>query len=240
MQENDRSLDFTGLDTKGATSISATIEARVIAGWTGCDPAAMEAHIVELEKLGIAPPKTTPIFYRGAAALLTTGSVIEVVGTDSSGEVEPVVFSLADGLWLGVCSDHIDRKVEAIGVTISKQLCAKPVGGTLWRYADVQGHWDDLVIRSFAIKDGKRRLYQEGPLSKMRHPSDLTGRYPLSRRRPLCRHRDVLRHACRARGDRRRRQLRTGNRGPFPQPQDCAPLCGALACHRGIRRDACP
>ena len=44
----------------------------VIAGWTGRDQNALEAHIRELEALGIARPKTTPIFYRVAASLLTT------------------------------------------------------------------------------------------------------------------------------------------------------------------------
>lgn len=157
--------------------MEASISSLVIAGWTGRDPAAMEAHIVELEKLGIARPKSTPIFYRCAAALLTNGPEIEVVGNYSSGEVEPVIFSLPDGLWLGVGSDHTDRKVEAVGITISKQMCAKPVGKQLWRFDEVSTHWDQLQIRSFMTKNGVRRLYQEGPLAKMRHPDDLTTRY---------------------------------------------------------------
>jgi hypothetical protein len=153
------------------------VDQLVVAGWTGRDPEAMEAHIVELEKLGVARPKSTPIFYRAAAALLTTNSTIEVVGPFSSGEVEPVILSSEDGLWLGVGSDHTDRKVETIGVTISKQLCAKPVSNTFWPFAEVENHWDKILIRSFAVKDGNRRLYQEGPLSKMRHPRDLMDRY---------------------------------------------------------------
>jgi len=167
------SLTFDTVDGQRA----AAIDTLVIAGWTGRDAHALEAHIAELEKLGIARPKSTPIFYRCAAALLTTGPLIEVIGTDSSGEAEPVLLSLSDGLWLGVGSDHTDRKVEAIGVTISKQLCAKPVGATLWRFDEVSAHWDDLILRSFATEGGKRRLYQEGPLRAMRHPTDLMNRY---------------------------------------------------------------
>jgi hypothetical protein len=163
----------------GSSAADATIDTLIIAGWTGRDPAAMEAHIVELEKLGVKRPASTPIFYRGAASLLTQAPVIEVVGGDSSGEAEPVIFSLPDGLWLGIGSDHTDRKVETVGITISKQLCAKPVGKTLWRFDSVANHWDDLIIRSYATKDGKRRLYQEGPLAKMRHPDDLIVRYGL-------------------------------------------------------------
>jgi hypothetical protein len=153
------------------------ITSLVIAGWTGRDPAAMEAHIVELEKLGVTRPKSTPIFYRGSCSLLTTSGTIEVVGKHSSGEVEPVIFSLPDGLWLGLGSDHTDRKIETIGITVSKQLCAKPVAERLWRFAEVSDHWDDVNIRSFASIDGKRRLYQEGSLAKMRHPDDLISRY---------------------------------------------------------------
>src|SRR3954468_2258849 len=93
------------------------IKRLVVAGWTGRDQAALEAHIRELEALGIARPKSTPIFYRVAAALLTTADVIEVIGGDSSGEVECIVYALGEGLWLGLGSDHTDRKAEAIGVT---------------------------------------------------------------------------------------------------------------------------
>ena len=168
-------LTFSSEDKGG--DIDASVTSLVIAGWTGRDPAAMEAHIVELEKLGVKRPASTPIFYRGAASLLTQADEIEVVGEHSSGEVEPVIVSLPDGLWLGVGSDHTDRKVETVGIAISKQMCAKPISRRLWRFADVSARWDQLMVRSFATRNGKRTLYQEGPLAKMRHPDDLTARY---------------------------------------------------------------
>jgi hypothetical protein len=148
-----------------------------VAGWTGRDQGALEAHIRELEALGIARPKTTPIFYRVAASLLTIAERIEVIGGDSSGEVECIVYALADDLWLGVGSDHTDRKAEAIGVTLSKQMCGKPVGAQLWRFADVAPHWEKLVLRSFVTRNGKRRLYQEGPVTTMRAPEELIRLY---------------------------------------------------------------
>ena len=152
------------LSLDGAASLTAGIGELVIAGWTGRDQAAMEAHIVELEALGIARPKTTPIFYR-------------VAGTDSSGEVEAVILSLTDGLHIGVGSDHTDRKVEAYNITVSKQACAKPLGAVLWRFEDVADRWDELVLRSWTTVAGQRRAYQEGPAAKMRHPFDLMERY---------------------------------------------------------------
>ena len=95
----------------------------------------------------------------------------------SSGEVEFVLFALDDGLWVGVGSDHTDRKAETIGVTLSKQICAKPVGTTLWRYDEVKPHWDKLMLRSFVPDGGKRRLYQEGPVTNMRSPEELIKLY---------------------------------------------------------------
>jgi hypothetical protein len=153
------------------------ISALVIAGWTGRDKAAMEAHVAELEKLGVARPATMPVFYRVAASLLTTAAEIEVVGGASSGEVEVVLLALEDGLWVGVGSDHTDRKVEALGVTIAKQLCAKPVGATLWRFDDVVDHWDRLALRSHVIDGAGRRLYQDGRTAAQLRPGELIARY---------------------------------------------------------------
>ena len=155
----------------------AAINSLVIAGWTGRNVAALEAHIKELEAIGVKRPKTVPIFYRVACSTLTTATFIEVMADKSSGEVEFVLFALEDGVWLGVGSDHTDRKAETIGVTLSKQLCAKPVGLTLWRYDEVKPHWDKLMLRSFVPDGGKRRLYQEGPVTNMRSPEELIKLY---------------------------------------------------------------
>lgn len=153
------------------------IDTLVIAGWTGRNQEALEKHIRELEELGVARPKTTPIFYRVGASLLTTAEEIQVSGESSSGEAETVVFQLADGLWLGLGSDHTDRKAETVGVTLSKQLCPKPVAPDAWRFDDIRPHWEKLVLRSWAWSGGDRRLYQEGAVANMRTPEDLMQRY---------------------------------------------------------------
>lgn len=162
---------------RGGAPAPAAIEQLVIAGWTGRDAASLEKHIRELEAIGVARPRRTPIFYRVAASLLTTAPEIQAIGGDSSGEVEFVLVGLEDGLWVGVGSDHTDRKAETVGVTLSKQLCAKPLGPSLWRYAEVAPHWDRLLLRSYAGSGAKRRLYQEGAVSAMRRPEDLMRRY---------------------------------------------------------------
>jgi len=149
------------------------VEQLVIAGWTGRDEAALRKHIRELEEIGVKAPQTTPIFYRVAASLYTHAAAIEVSGPDTSGEVEYVLLQKPEGLWVTVGSDHTDRKAETIGVSLSKQLCAKVVCPDAWPYAEVKPHWDKLVLRSWA--DGAP--YQEGPVSAMRSPEDLTQRY---------------------------------------------------------------
>ncbi len=165
-------MEFTVADAARNIGISSLI----IAGWTGRDPASVEQHIAELAAIGVKRPRSVPCFYRLGANLLTTETDLEVVGGDSSGEVEFVLISAPDGLYVGVGSDHTDRKVEAYGVTVSKQMCPKPVGRALWRLDDVEDRWDALVLRSHVTRKGKRVLYQEGPVSRMLAPRDLLAR----------------------------------------------------------------
>lgn len=161
----------------GEEARSVTINNVVIAGWTGRNVEAMEAHIVELEALGVSRPTKTPTYYRCTVDQLTMDEDFQVIGEDSSGEIEFIIVSLEDGLWVGLGSDHTDRVVEATDVTISKQMCAKPIANTLWRYADVEGHWDDLMLKSTIIVDGKEEAYQEGPVTTMRDPKELISLY---------------------------------------------------------------
>ena len=145
----------------------------VIAGWTGRDAIAVEKHIKELEALGVKRPATTPIFYRVAAARLTTDDTIEAVGESSGGEVEFVLLQDAGRLWVGAGSDHTDREVEKYGVTVSKQLCDKPIASVFWSYEEVAPHWDELILRAHVIEGGKSMLYQEGAVTAMMHPQAL-------------------------------------------------------------------
>ncbi|MEH2500449.1 hypothetical protein V1294_006928 [Bradyrhizobium sp. AZCC 1678] len=170
-------LQFDRIAKDRTDRVGVEINSLVIAGWAGRDAAAIEHHIEELAALGIPRPSTTPLYYRVAAQTLTQASRLTVLGPDGSGEVEPVIVAMADGLWIGIGSDHTDRKAEASGIALSKQLCGKPVGSRLWSYADVEGHWDELVLRSWATIDGKRVLYQESPVSSLRTPRDLIRRH---------------------------------------------------------------
>lgn len=171
------SLTFN-MTTKGGTATrTLAIRNAIIAGWTGRDVVAMEKHIKELEEIGVTRPATTPIYYRVGATRLTTADAIQAAGNESSGEVEYVMVKIDGKLWIGVGSDHTDRKVETYNITVSKQMCDKPVAATLWPWDEVADHWDSLLLRSHAVIGGKRELYQEGKVSVMRAPLELIDGY---------------------------------------------------------------
>jgi len=171
-------FDLTfNVDDKGMlTPLTLAIDKAVIAGWTGRDPVARDKHIAELEAIGIARPASTPIYYRCSACRITLEDSIEVSGTDSSGEVEFVLIGWQGRIFVGVGSDHTDRKVEAYSVTVSKQMCDKPMARELWELEDIIAHWDQLILRSWAFVGGERVLYQEGTLDAMLAVKDLVER----------------------------------------------------------------
>lgn len=160
-------LTFDVYDKGALTPLTLPIEQAVLAGWTGRDPVARDKHIAELEAIGIARPATTPIYYRCSARRITLEDRIEVCGEDSSGEVEFVLIGWQGRIFVGCGSDHTDRKVETYSVTVSKQMCDKPMASTLWELEDVIGHWDRMVLRAWATIGGERELYQEGTLDAM-------------------------------------------------------------------------
>jgi len=172
-----RTLHLTLINDGNSTPRDVVIDDAVVAGWTGRDAAAVEKHIRELESIGVKRPATTPIFYRCSAARLTTDSEIEVVGETSGGEAEFVLLQHDGRLWVGTGSDHTDREVETYGVTVSKQMCDKPLAPVFWAFDEVAPHWDKLMLRGHVTENGARVLYQEGTVAAMIDPRDLISRY---------------------------------------------------------------
>ena len=170
-------LSFTRHFGGKTDQVSMTPDTLIVAGWTGRDEAALNHHIEELAAIGVPAPTTVPLFYRNAVNNVMQTGRLEVLGPDTSGEVEPIIVALADGLWVTVGSDHTDRKAETMGIALSKQLCGKVLGSTLWRFDEIAAHWDTIMIRSHVTIGGQRVLYQEGPLAAIRRPEDLIRRY---------------------------------------------------------------
>lgn len=148
----------------------------VIAGWTGRNRKAIEHHIDELAAIGVPRPSTVPLYYRVGVGCLTQARVIQVVGDKTSGEAEPVLIAMEDGLWLTVGSDHTDRSAETYSVALSKQLCPKVIADQAWAFDDVKGHADQILLRSWVVEldaqhmgeSAPRVVYQEGTLAAIR------------------------------------------------------------------------
>ena len=166
-------LNFVVEGGAASRALKVDLTELVIAGWAGRDRAAIEHHIEELAAIGVPRPSTVPLYYRVADNLVTQADRIQVVAAESSGEVETFVFSAGGEMYVSLASDHTDRKLETLGVALSKQICAKPLARTAWRFADVIGHWDEMIIRSYIEENGARVLYQEGPLATLRPPLEL-------------------------------------------------------------------
>src|SRR5690606_25154840 len=144
-------LYFSGesIESDGAVStrlLAVDPQRLIVAGWTGRDVAAIEHHIEELEALGVPRPSTVPLYYRGSTNLLTQSGNVEVLGEDSSGEAEPVLFFAEGEWWLTVGSDHTDRKVESYSVAVSKQMCVKPIATAAWRWKDIAARQDEIQL----------------------------------------------------------------------------------------------
>ena len=170
-------FDVEASSSAAARQLAVDIDRFIVAGWAGRDLAAIEHHIEELALLGVPRPSAVPLYYRVAENQLTQSASIQVLGPHGSGEVETLVF-VADGeMYVSLTSDHTDRQVETQSVALAKQMCAKPVGRSAWRFADVADHWDELVIRSTIVENGKEVLYQQGALSALRTPGDLIAGY---------------------------------------------------------------
>jgi len=154
-------------------AVEFSIKHVYVAGWTGRDKKAVDHHIEELSAIGIKPPSTVPLYYRVSNSLLTQRTAIEVLGTGTSGEVEPLLLQKGGKLWIGLASDHTDRELEAHSVAASKQICLKPCATTLWKYDDVKGHIDELLLSCSIKENGEWNTYQEGALSAIRPLTEL-------------------------------------------------------------------
>jgi len=170
-------LSFRLNSKDGYYTTDIEIREAILAGWTGRDRAALEKHIEEMALVGVPRPASVPVFYRCSASRLTTADEIQVVGEDSSGEVEYVLIQAQGSLWVGTGSDQTDRKVESYGITVSKQMCDKPMAAELWSYAEIAPHWDELILRAWTGADGQRKLYQESRVTAMMPPLALIREY---------------------------------------------------------------
>lgn len=88
----------------------------------------MQAHIKELEFLGILAPQKVPVMYWIDPERVSTKKTLYVIGNKTSGEVEFFLAKDKAGeLYVTVASDHTDRETEKDSISKAKQLCSKIV-----------------------------------------------------------------------------------------------------------------
>jgi hypothetical protein len=144
------------------------------AGYVGRDQAEVRRHIDELAAKGIPGPESTPVLFPKIRRALVTDESIEVYGEHTSGELEYVLLvESEDEIYVGLGSDHTDRKLEELDIPRSKQMCPNVLSKCVWPLAEVSGHWDDLIMRCDVVKDGLQTPYQETRLAAILAPPEL-------------------------------------------------------------------
>ena len=146
----------------------------VLAGYTGRDQASVRRHIDELAEHGVPVPERVPSFYSATPNLVVATDSIDVLGAETCGEAEFVLFRSNGELYVAAGSDHTDRALERESVTHAKQVSPKVVSREAWRYAEVAPRWDRIALRSFAGED--RAVYQVGRAADLLDPEDILAR----------------------------------------------------------------
>ncbi len=161
-----RTLNLTVVDAADGRSDLEFPVARILdAGFTGKNREGAMKHVEELKAHGVAAPDRIPAYFAVTRELVTTDDEIEVLGDDTSGEVEVVFLFKGDQTYIAVGSDHTDRELEKDSIPKSKVICPKVVSREVWKLADVEPHWERLQLQSWIEVDGQRTLYQEGSLA---------------------------------------------------------------------------
>ena len=166
-------MQFIVEEKSGKREMAYEIKGAVLCGYTGRDQEAVRKHIEELAREGVDPPPSVPILYPKPPWGLTQKDAIQVEGKETSGEIEFFLFFDEDRLYAGVASDHTDRELERLDIRKSKQACPTILSKKVWNYEEVKETWDQIEIRSWAIKDGQKSIYQESTLGSILPPEDL-------------------------------------------------------------------
>ncbi len=158
MKFNARILNLDG------TYFEKTLKCERVAvlGFTSRNKELLEKHKSELGIGNAEKVDLYPRVYWIDPTRLTPNGEIFVVGNNTSGEVE--YFALFDNgeFYITVGSDHTDRELEKISIHKSKQVCNKVISNEFWKYSDVYGHFDKLILESYVFNTAGAKLYQRG------------------------------------------------------------------------------
>jgi hypothetical protein len=138
-------------------------------GFAGRNQKAVWAHIKELEKIGVAPPKKTPTYYPLPLDMLIFDNEIEVLDTGNSAEIEYVLLFAKEEIYVALGCDHTDRDLETVSIPKSKLVYPNLISRQIWRYRDLIDYWDQIEIRCW-LGEGKETLYQDATLEAIMNP----------------------------------------------------------------------
>ncbi len=151
-------LEFSLKEKSGTKLIKVAPQRIYNLGSATREKKSADAHQEEVADIGvkIAFDRPAPRIYPMDTPIVTTSDRIGVLNDQTSGEVEIVVV-VTDDLYIGVGSDHTDRILEKTSILWSKQACANVIAPVLWRFSEIESHWDEC--RLTMEYDGK--LYQD-------------------------------------------------------------------------------
>lgn len=144
--------------------IEVSVRRLLVAGFTGRDAAAVDAHAAELRVLGVEVPEKLPIVMEFDPAILTISEQIRTARSFTSGEVEPVLVVHQGIRWLTVGSDHTDRDLERESIPRAKETCPKLVARSVVAL-DMITDWDALELQSWV--DEEDLPYQDGRVGEL-------------------------------------------------------------------------
>lgn len=164
---------FSVVSKNGTRPMAIHYNTLIAVGFAGRDQEAVRHHIAELAEIGVRPPSKTPIMYPCSTNSLVRSEILQVIGCETSGEVEFVLVLHEGEVYIGIGSDHTDRGLETVGISKAKQICGKPMGPVLWPYEEVKNHWDQIKLQAWQKKDGQEFIYQDGTVAGIMKVEDI-------------------------------------------------------------------
>ncbi len=176
VMSGDQLLEFVLVDHDGTESaLQIPVTRGYNLGFTIRDAAKMQAHIDEVALVGVVVPEIErpPIIFPISGWAWITSSVCPVQTEYTSGEIELLVVDTGDELFVGVGSDHTDRSLESHDIPWSKQVAPNVLAPTLWRWSDVEAHWDECTLESHVWHEGERIRYQSASVAEFWTPGEM-------------------------------------------------------------------
>ena len=142
-------------------------------GFTIRDREKMQAHLDEVEGVHVDWPPRPPIIFPISSWATITDEDVPVQYDRTSGEIEIVSVVDGDELFVGVGSDHTDRSLEATDIPWGKQVTPNVMAPTLWRWTEVEDHWDEVLLESTIDSGEGPALYQQAGVSEFWTPREM-------------------------------------------------------------------